>query len=310
MLALPDGVARLAAHTFRGDFAVLLAEPDAEPVGHALLVPGWTGSKEDFVAVLPLLARQGWRACSYDQRGQYETAGYPDAAGYDWYALGSDAAAVAGWLTAAAGVPTDEPADRPARVHLVGHSFGGLVAAEAVVSHPDRWASLTLLCSGPAGVRDAGTLAAIDALVDALGRVRGVADMNAVYDAKVAVQTAAGVPPPAAELDPFLRGRFVRNDPAGLAAVSRMLAEAPDRVDDITRTDVPAFVVYGEDDDAWPLSVQDATARRFGSTPVVVADAGHSPAIDQPASTTDVLAGLWRQADPDSGPGTDDDPAA
>ena len=54
-------------------------DPDeGEPHGTALLVPGFTGSKEDFISVLPLLAADGWRVVTYDQRGQYESAGTPE----------------------------------------------------------------------------------------------------------------------------------------------------------------------------------------------------------------------------------------
>ena len=42
-----------------------------------MLVPGFTGSKEDFVAVLAPLAAAGWRVVTYDQRGQHETPGAP-----------------------------------------------------------------------------------------------------------------------------------------------------------------------------------------------------------------------------------------
>jgi len=305
VLTLPAGVAQVTASTGRGDFAALVAGPEHDAAGHALLLPGWTGSKEDFAAVLPILGQRGWRVCSVDQRGQYESAGYPDPAGYDWFELGADVAAVAAWLTGAGPVR----AGAPPPVHLVGHSFGGLVAAEAVVAQPGHWASLTLLCSGPAGTDDPADVAALTAMVSALAEIRSAEDMAAVYDAKVAVQAQAGMPPPASADDEFLRRRFVRNDPAGLAAFSRLLMSAPDRIDDIARTDVPGFVVYGEDDDAWPLALQDATAHRLGSTPVVIAEAGHSPAVDQPASTADVLVGLWRQARP-GGDGADDDPAA
>ena len=40
-----------------------------EPVP-ALLVPGFTGSKEDFTPFLPYLAERGRSACAYSQRGQ------------------------------------------------------------------------------------------------------------------------------------------------------------------------------------------------------------------------------------------------
>ena len=75
-----------------------------------LLVPGYTGSKEDFWHLLPLLARAGHPAVAIDLRGQYESGGPEDAAAYSLEALAADVELVAA-----------EP------THLVGHSFGGLI---------------------------------------------------------------------------------------------------------------------------------------------------------------------------------------
>ena len=57
-LDLPDGVRRTTIHTARGAFAALEAVPASGVCEReaALLVPGYTGSKEDFLAILDLLA--------------------------------------------------------------------------------------------------------------------------------------------------------------------------------------------------------------------------------------------------------------
>ena len=49
-LELPEGTRRATVETERGDFAVLDALPAAGPceLGTVLLVPGYSGSKEDF----------------------------------------------------------------------------------------------------------------------------------------------------------------------------------------------------------------------------------------------------------------------
>ena len=39
------------------------------------MVPGFTGSKEDFIAVLPLLAEAEVGVVTFDQLGQYESDG-------------------------------------------------------------------------------------------------------------------------------------------------------------------------------------------------------------------------------------------
>ena len=57
-LELPDGVRRTTIRTARGAFAALEAAPASGVCERdaALLVPGYTGSKEDFLAILDLLA--------------------------------------------------------------------------------------------------------------------------------------------------------------------------------------------------------------------------------------------------------------
>lgn len=303
VLDLPSGVDATAASTSRGEFAVLVARPpdDTDVRGSAVLVPGWTGSKEDFAAILPLAARAGWSVVAYDQRGQYESSGYPDSDDYTWTDLAADAAAVADWF------------DPDARVHLVGHSFGGLVAAAAAVGHPERWASVTFMCSGPAGKDDAQSLDGLSRLADSLDAIADdpddrLAGMGVLWDVKRRLEVMAGdeLSDPGSEA--FLRERFIADDPSGLAAFSRLLGSAPDRIDDVARTELAAFVVYGENDDAWPIDLQDRMAVRLGSAPVVIAGAGHSPAVDQPGTTADVLVRLWCSVAGDEPDG--DEPAA
>lgn len=304
VLDLPPGVDSTTVSTPRSDFVALVARPPAgvDVRGSAVLVPGWTGSKDDFAAILPQLARAGWAVVAYDQRGQYESVGYPDADDYTWSNLAADAAAVADWL------------DGRSRVHLVGHSFGGLVSAAAVVGHPDRWASVTFMCSGPAGKPDAPSQEGLHRLADSLDAIAEdpndrAAGMGILWDVKRRLEVMAGDELSDPDSEAFLRDRFAADDPAGLAGFSRMLASAPDRIDDVARTEVAAFVIYGENDDAWPLELQDRMAARLGSAPVVIAGAGHSPAVDQPDTTADVLARLWSSVVGDE-PDGDDEPAA
>jgi pimeloyl-ACP methyl ester carboxylesterase len=121
---LPDGVRRVTVATGRGRFAALVALPasGASEVCEreaALLVPGYTGSKEDFLAILGPLAEARRRVVAIDMRGQFETAGADDAGGYSAAALAADIAEI----VRATGAR-----------HLLGHSYGGLIAREAVLA--------------------------------------------------------------------------------------------------------------------------------------------------------------------------------
>lgn len=282
-LSLPPGVRRTIVETSRGAFAALEAlpgsgVPERRP---ALLVPGFTGSKEDFIAVLQTLAASGRRVVAVDMRGQYQTPGPDDPAAYTRAALGEDVAA----LMEALG---------PDPVHLVGHSFGGLVTREAVLSGRARPASYTLMSSGPSGV--AGQAAArAKALRDAIPEL----GMPAIWELSLRPDAVArGVSP---EIVDFLKARTLGNSETGLICMARELLTAPDRVDELAKTaentGLPLLVLCGEDDDAWDPRAQAAMAERLDAGKVVIPGAAHSPAVDAPETTAGALVLFWSKAE-------------
>ena len=257
-----------------GPIAALQTGPDdGEPV---LLVPGFTGSKEDFGAILGPLADAGYRATAIDMRGQYESPGHADAGAYTVTALAADLRAVAAQLSGP--------------VHLVGHSFGGLVARCALIDEPAAFASVVLLDSGPAGL-DGGRRARMDLLRPVLAD-HGIA---AVYDAMEALSGAEpGYVAHPAEIAQFLRHRFLAGDPTMLLGMGEALINEPDRVDELVATDRPILVICGVDDDAWTPAVQAQMATRLGAPYVEVPDAAHSPAVENPAFTAEAFVTFWR----------------
>ena len=106
-----------------------------------VLVPGATGSKEDFILMLPLLAAAGYRVESFDLAGQYESAEAgprnldPPRAHYDEQLFIDDLLAILD--------------DGAGGAHVLGYSFAATVAGLALLERPDRFASLTLLSAPP-----------------------------------------------------------------------------------------------------------------------------------------------------------------
>jgi pimeloyl-ACP methyl ester carboxylesterase len=278
-LTLPDGVHPATLETDRGDFATLQAKPDiGTPLGTVLLVPGWTGSKEDFTPLVDHLARYGWIAVAVDQRGQFETPGPDDPAAYSLAELGADVVAMSQALGGYS--------------QLVGHSFGGLVAREAVLTDPGLFSTITLLCSGPQAFSDEVTLQGLQMLAYGLENlpIEQVYDLKLEHDRKNPRYAV-----PAEEIAAFLRKRFTGNTPAGLAAITRRLIDADDRTEKLAATGVRAQVLYGESDDGWPLPVQNDMAERLGVRAQIVPDAAHSPAIEQPAATARLLVDFFHR---------------
>jgi pimeloyl-ACP methyl ester carboxylesterase len=286
-LAIPPGDLRqLAEHdasprTFAGGAGPLAALDTGagSGPGTVLMVAGYTGSKEDFAPLLAPLAKAGLRAVAIDQRGQYESPGPDDPAAYTVTELAGDLLAVARVLRADGGDP----------LHLVGHSFGGLVARAAVLADPSAVTSLALLGSGPSQLtgRRAQLLDHLAPLLAAGGveLVHSTMEQLAMTDPR-----AQAVPPPTRQ---FLSRRFLRNSAAGLRGMADAMLGEPDRVAELVATGVPVLVAHGEADDAWLPHVQADMARRLGARHEVIDGSIHSPAVENPPRTLEVLLDFW-----------------
>ena len=281
-LTLPPGVRRTDIETSRGTFAALEALPGSgvSERGPALLVPGFTGSKEDFIAVLQTLAGAGRRVVTLDMRGQYETPGSDDIAAYTCTELGADIGAVI------------ESFGDP--VHLVGHSFGGLVARETVITDPSLAESFTLMSSGPAAI-GGGREVEGRVLLAALPKV----GLEHLWSTRMEPEAIAkGVPP---EIVAFLRRRMFSNAGAGLLGMANEILSCPDRVDELAKVTGGAglhvLVLYGENDDAWDPEEQAVMAERLGARKVVIPGAAHSPAVEAPETTASALTAFWNDAE-------------
>ncbi len=288
-LDLPDEVRRTSIATSRGRFAALEAVPGSGVCEReaALLVPGYTGSKEDFLAILGQLAGGGRRVVAIDMRGQFETPGPDDRDDYSASALGSDITA----LLSATGAR-----------HLLGHSYGGLIAREAVLAGGGI-ASVTLMSTGPAALT--GPRAEeLRGMLDFLGVLDGGMPSPAALQAGICdiwrshlepAALAAGVPGP---IVAFLAKRMLSNDPNGLVLMARHLLTAQDRTADLAALrEIAILVIYGEDDNSWSPAEQEAMAARLGARRVCIPAAAHSPAVEAPAMTAATLTRFWNAAE-------------
>ena len=303
-LQLPSGVRRLTIETSRGKFAALEALPpsgvhERQP---ALLVPGYTGSKEDFLLILQALAAAGRQVVAIDMRGQFETPGADDAAAYQLGALAADVAMVADWLSeghdgaASPGGPGSGPAGPGGgrSVHLLGHSLGGLVTREVLLARAARISSLTLMSSGPGALSGprAQILQALLAELDGISPGQLGAEVERIWRTRMEPEAVSGNVPPA--IIDFLRTRLLSSSPTGLRAMAETLLTCPDRTPALARLgSVPLMVLYGENDDAWDPAAQEDMAARLRAQRVCIPAAAHSPAVEAPETTASTLTSFW-----------------
>lgn len=274
--ALPEGTDQDLFEAPSGPLARIALGPEGGT--RVVLVPGATGSKEDFVLMLPLLAAAGYRAEAFDLAGQYESyrAGpwrlNPPRARYDSDLFLDDLIAVL------------ESGGTPA--HVLGYSFAGTVAQRALVLRPELFASLTLLSSPPEpgqafrGVKRIGPLSAFTtAHQGAALMLWGIRNnLNRVPPGRLA----------------FVRERFRLTRRDSVDDIIAEMMRTPDLRARVVAASVPKLVAVGAHD-LWPTELHERSARELGAR-MAVYETGHSPCETAPHQLVRDLLELFEAA--------------
>lgn len=273
---LPEGAIRDVCAAPSGDLArVRLGEPIR---GRVVLVPGATGSKEDFFLMMPLLAEAGYRAEAFDLAGHYEShaAGPenldPPRPHYDYRLFIDDLFAVL--------------QDGPGPVHVLGYSFAGLVAQLALAERPELFASLVLLSTPPAAGQ-------VYRGVKRIGRFSGRTTPHQLAALLVwgITNNLNRVPP---QRLAFVRSRFAWTRRSCIVDVAAASMHTPDVIDVVRACAIPKLVAVGAHD-LWPTSQHAAYAAQIDAE-LAVYSTGHSPCETAPHQLVRDMLALYDRA--------------
>ncbi|WP_255513569.1 alpha/beta fold hydrolase [Homoserinibacter sp. GY 40078] len=255
-----------------GRLAVVSMGDPAAP--RVVLIPGATGSKEDFALMLPLLAEAGYRVEAYDLAGNYEShlAGPPADGRYDYSLFVDDLTAVL-----ASGAPA----------HLLGYSFAGIIAQLVVAEHPELVRSLTLLTTPP----DAG---------NSYRHVKLIGPLSWVLTPHVGAGLMIwGIRTNKNRVGPsrlaFVQSRFALTRRECVDDIVGLMMRAPDVAASVRAAGIPVLVATSRHD-LWPVERYSLHADRLGAR-LAVYETGHSPCETTPHQLVRDMLELMSGAD-------------
>jgi pimeloyl-ACP methyl ester carboxylesterase len=255
--------------------ALAMGDPDDPWI---VLVPGATGSKEDFSLMMPDLAAAGYFVLSYDLAGQYESAAAgpenlaPPRRHYDYELFVEDFLAVI------------ETGGKPA--HVVAYSFAAIVAQLAFSKRPDLFSTLTLLSCPPEPGQSFRGVSRIGRLSSwANGRIGAALLIWGIRRGFVRVPEGR---------QRFVNHRFRFTRRASVRDIYVLMKNAPDLRQRLADSALPKFVAVGEHD-VWPLRLHRLFAQAIGAR-ITVYRGGHSPCETSPHEFSLDLLAMYAKA--------------
>lgn len=237
-----------------------------------VLVHGFTGSRDDFREHVPALARAG-RTIALDQRGHGGSTNTGREEDYTLDGLVADLAAAFDALDLA-------------RVDLLGHSLGGMVALRFALAHPERVASLVLMDTSarpmPLPIPDA-VRSALRKLVTEQGVQAMLPGMRQRPPEQVPPSLRRSIEQMGADVFwERIQRKLEAMDPVAWDTLLRVLGDHEPAADRLGEIRCPTLVLVGAEDAPF-LAPADELERGIPSARrVTIPDAAHSPQLENP----------------------------
>ena len=233
-------------------------DPDALPL---VLVHGFTGHRDDWIEVLPVLGRRR-RTIAIDLRGHGDSEALSKDCDYSFEQLMKDIAGLLDHL----GV---------ARCDLLGHSVGGMIVLRFALAHPERVHRLVFMNSAPE-VPEALTRSAWEKASE-IAEARGMAFLQELSE-------KAG----RAEADPILatwgerywrhqRRRLCAMTPESYRGIGRALFDSSSLVSRLPELSIPSLILVGDGDREFLPGAALFDQHLPNARRITIPDAGHHP---------------------------------
>ncbi|MFZ1382375.1 MAG: alpha/beta hydrolase [Scrofimicrobium sp.] len=269
---LPSGTETLTFDAPSGGLAAAAWGPkDGVPV---LLLPGITGSKEDFSLIGPVLGNNGYRAVAVDLAGQFASgdAG-PDQDGHWSLDLHTeDALAILRQI---------------GRAHLVGYSYSGIVASNVAVMNLELLRSVVYLSAPPISG-------------DSFRKMRVVGVLSRFVTPRMGSAILRGAIRNGINWLPRKRKEFIKyrlkfTKKQSVDDTMATMMAVPDYEEALATSSLPLRVTAGTGD-LWSLKTHRAFADRIGAQ-FKSYRSGHSPAESTPQEYARDLIDFFHKVD-------------
>lgn len=166
------------------------------------------------------------------------------------------------------------------KAHLVGHSKGGLVSGQTAISHPDRVASLSLICSAGLGTEINSDY--IEGFVSAASRKELKPKLHHLFADKSLVNRSM--------VDDLLKYKRIDGVQDYLEALKAALFDSGQQAVQIAEgleaLDTPLLIVWGTEDAVIPAAHANSVPR---ADVVVIDGAGHMVQLEQSSQVNELI---------------------